>query len=83
MPGSSRRTSTALSPGRARSPAPRASPRRTGSSGPGVHAVIDALRLSTTWHYGRSRDAGMLHAVIHGCMAVATGLCKHVLVYPP
>jgi acetyl-CoA acetyltransferase len=52
-----------------------------GSSGPGVHAVIDALRLNTTWHYGGPETPGMFAAVIHGCMAVASGLCKHVLVY--
>jgi acetyl-CoA acetyltransferase len=52
-----------------------------GSSGPGVHAIIDALRLSTNWHYGGPETPGMLASVIHGCMAVATGLCRHVLVY--
>jgi acetyl-CoA acetyltransferase len=52
-----------------------------GSSGPGVHAVIDALRLHTTWHYGGPETPGMFAAVIHACMAVASGLCKHVLVY--
>ena len=52
-----------------------------GSSGPGVHAVIDALRLQTNWHYGGPETPGMFAAVIHGCMAVATGLCRHVLVY--
>ncbi len=52
-----------------------------GSSGPGVHAVIDALRLNTNWHYGGPETPGMLASVIHGCMAVATGMCRHVLVY--
>jgi acetyl-CoA acetyltransferase len=52
-----------------------------GSSGPGVHAVIDALRLNVNWHYGGPETPGMLASVIHGCMAVASGLCRHVLVY--
>jgi acetyl-CoA acetyltransferase len=52
-----------------------------GSSGPGVHAVIDALRLNTNWHYGGPETPGMLASVIQGCMAVATGMCRHVLVY--
>ena len=56
-------------------------PSSPGSSGPGVHAVIDALRLETNWYYGGPETPGMLASVIHGCMAVATGLCRHVLVY--
>jgi acetyl-CoA acetyltransferase len=52
-----------------------------GSSGPGVHAVIDALRLNTTWHYGGPETPGMFAAVINACLAVAGGLCRHVLVY--
>ena len=41
-----------------------------GSSGPGVHAVIDALRLNTNWHYGGPETPGMLgvgHPRMHGC----------------
>jgi acetyl-CoA acetyltransferase len=56
-------------------------PASPGSSGPGVHAVIDALRLQTNWHYGGPETPGMFAAVIHACMAVASGLCRHVLVY--
>jgi acetyl-CoA acetyltransferase len=52
-----------------------------GSSGPGVHAVIDALRLQTNWHYGGPETPGMFAAVLHACMAVAAGVCRHVLVY--
>lgn len=52
-----------------------------GTSGPGVHAVIDALRLSTAWHYAGPETPGAMAPVIHACMAVATGLCRHVLVY--
>ena len=56
-------------------------PAGPGSSGPGVHAVIDALRLKPAWHYGGPETPGMFAAVIHACMAVASGLCRHVLVY--
>jgi acetyl-CoA acetyltransferase len=56
-------------------------PAGPGSSGPGVHSVIDALRLDTNWHYGGPETPGMFAAVIHACMAVASGLCRHVLVY--
>jgi acetyl-CoA acetyltransferase len=56
-------------------------PSGPGSSGPGVHDVIDALRLNTNWHYAGPETPGMLAAVIHACMAVASGLCRHVLVY--
>src|SRR5579863_5712682 len=33
-----------------------------GSSGPGVHTVIDALRLKTNWHYGGPETPGMFAA---------------------
>src|SRR3954451_18702006 len=56
-------------------------PSSPGSSGPGPHAVIDALRLQPAWYYGGPETPGMFAAVIHACMAVATGMCKHVLVY--
>ena len=48
---------------------------------PVSHAVIDALRLDTNWYYGGPETPGMLAAVIQGCMAVASGMCRHVLVY--
>jgi acetyl-CoA acetyltransferase len=56
-------------------------PSSPGSSGPGPHAVIDALRLQPNWHYGGPETPGMLAPVIQACMAVASGLCRHVLVY--
>ena len=56
-------------------------PSSPGSSGPGVHAVIDALRLDTNWYAAGPETPGMLAAVIHGCLAVASGMCRHVLVY--
>ena len=56
-------------------------PSSPGSSGPGVHAVIDALRLDTNWYAAGPETPGMLAAVIQGCLAVASGMCRHVLVY--
>jgi acetyl-CoA acetyltransferase len=56
-------------------------PSGPGGSGPGPHAVIDALRLKPTWYYGGPETPGMFAAVIHACMAVATGMCRHVVVY--
>ena len=56
-------------------------PSSPGSSGPGVHDVIDALRLDPNWHYAGPETPGMLAPVIQACMVVASGLCRHVLVY--
>ena len=56
-------------------------PSGPGGSGPGPHAVIDALRLQPTWYYGGPETPGMFAAVIRACMAVATGMCRHVVVY--
>src|SRR3954453_20064476 len=53
-------------------------PSSPGSSGPGPHAVIDALRLQPTWYYGGPETPGMFAAVIHACMAVASGMSRHV-----
>jgi acetyl-CoA acetyltransferase len=52
-----------------------------GSSGPGTGEVMDALRLEPNWHYGGPESPGMFAAVIQACMAVASGVCRHVLVY--
>jgi acetyl-CoA acetyltransferase len=52
-----------------------------GSCGPGTADVIDALRLRPNWYYGGPESPGMFAAVIQACMAVAAGVCNHVLVY--
>jgi len=52
-----------------------------GSSGPGTGDVIDALRLQPNWFYGGPESPGMFAAAIQACMAVASGVCRHVLVY--
>src|SRR4051794_41222534 len=40
-------------------------PSGPGGSGPGPHAVIDALRLQPTWYYGGPGTAGKFVAVSH------------------
>src|SRR6476646_4100290 len=40
-------------------------PSSPGSSGPGPHAVIDALRLQPYWHSGAPETPVMLASVIH------------------
>src|SRR4051794_16964297 len=45
-------------------------PSSPGSSGPGPHAVIDALRLNPTWYYGGPETPGMFAAGIPPCMAL-------------
>jgi acetyl-CoA acetyltransferase len=56
-------------------------PASPGSSGPGPHAIMDALRIQPTWHYGGPETPGMFAPIIQACMAVASGLSRHVLVY--
>jgi acetyl-CoA acetyltransferase len=52
-----------------------------GFGGPGAPDVIDALGLSVDWYQGSGEGAAQLQAVVNACMAIATGLCRHVLVY--
>jgi len=52
-----------------------------GFSGPGVPQVQDALRLELAWYGAGPETSGQLGAVVNAMMAVATGLCRHVLVY--
>ncbi len=52
-----------------------------GFSGPSVPSVKDALRLRLKWHFAGPEGPAMLGSVVNACMAVATGLCRHVLVY--
>ena len=56
-------------------------PASPGFSGPSAHLMKDVMRLKLNWHYAGSETPGMLAAVIHACMAVSTGTCRHVLVY--
>jgi acetyl-CoA acetyltransferase len=53
-----------------------------GFGNPGVTAIQDALRLNLEWYVtGASEGFNVLGSFIEGCMAVATGLARHVLVY--
>lgn len=52
-----------------------------GYGGPTPQDVQDAMRLSLSWYQGAAELSGQLGAVTAGCMAVATGLARHVLVY--
>jgi acetyl-CoA acetyltransferase len=52
-----------------------------GDGGPPGAAVQDALGLRLDWHNGGSEGPAQLGAVVNACMAVATGLARHVLVY--
>jgi acetyl-CoA acetyltransferase len=52
-----------------------------GFSGPSVPSVKDALRLQLKWHFAGPEGPAMLGSVVNACMAVATGLCRHVVVY--
>lgn len=52
-----------------------------GYGGPPPAAVQDALRLELTWFSGSAELPGQSGALVQACMAVATGLARHVLVY--
>lgn len=52
-----------------------------GFSGAGVTEVHDALRLELDWFDGGPEQPGQLGAVINACMAVASGVARHVLVF--
>jgi acetyl-CoA acetyltransferase len=53
-----------------------------GFGNPGVNAIQDALRLNLDWYVtGASEGFNVLGSFIEGCMAVATGVARHVLVY--
>ena len=52
-----------------------------GFGGPGATDVIDALGLNVDWYSGSMEGAAQLQAVVNACMAIATGLARHVLVY--
>jgi acetyl-CoA acetyltransferase len=52
-----------------------------GFSGAGIPEVQDALRLELRWFDGGIEHPGQLGSVINACMAVATGLARHVLCF--
>ena len=52
-----------------------------GFSGAGISEVQDMLRLNLNWFCGGPELPGQLGAVVNACLAVATGLAKHVLCF--
>ena len=52
-----------------------------GFSGAGIPDVHDALRLQLRWFDGGIEHPGQLGSVINACLAVASGLAKHVLCF--
>ena len=52
-----------------------------GFSGAGLVEVQDALRLEVGWYTGGIEFPSQLGAVINACLAVASGLARHVLVF--
>jgi acetyl-CoA acetyltransferase len=47
----------------------------------GPNALISALGLQVDWYGGGYEGPGPLAGVINGAMAIASGLCRHVLVF--
>lgn len=56
-------------------------PGAPGFSGAGITDVQDMLRLEVDWFCGGPELPGQLGSVINACMAVATGLARHVLCF--
>jgi acetyl-CoA acetyltransferase len=52
-----------------------------GMSEGGVFAVANALGLRPTWHRSGMETPGQTGAVVDAMLAVASGLCRHVLCY--
>ena len=56
-------------------------PGAPGFSGAGISDVQDMLRLKVDWFCGGPELPGQLGSVINACMAVATGMARHVLCF--
>jgi acetyl-CoA acetyltransferase len=56
-------------------------PGAPGFTGAGIADVQDMLRLNIDWFCGGPELPGQLGAVINACMAVATGVARHVLCF--
>ena len=52
-----------------------------GFGGPSPTAVQDALGLDLNWYSGGTDGAAQLQALVNACMAIATGLARHVVIY--
>ena len=47
----------------------------------GIPAIEEALRIRPTWHNGTLETSGQLGSVMTAMLAVASGLCRHVLCF--
>jgi acetyl-CoA acetyltransferase len=56
-------------------------PGAAGFTGAGITDVHDMLRLKLNWFCGGPELPGQLGSVINACLAVATGLARHVLCF--
>ena len=61
-------------PGRVNVPPP-------GFTGPGTDEVQDALRLNLNFRLSSFDGPGQMQALVNGCLAIAGGLARHVLIY--
>lgn len=52
-----------------------------GFAGAGATQVIDALGLQVDWYLGACETSGQLGPVVAACMAVATGMARHVVCF--
>ena len=52
-----------------------------GHSEGGIYPVADALGIAPTWFCGTMETPGQSGAVVNAMLAVASGLCRHVLCY--
>ena len=52
-----------------------------GFGGAGATEVIDALGLRVNWYLGACETSGQLGPVVAACMAVATGMARHVVCF--
>ncbi|MBV8462563.1 MAG: thiolase family protein, partial [Acidimicrobiales bacterium] len=52
-----------------------------GHSEGGASPLIEALRLTPTWHNGAPETPGQIGALVAGLLAVSAGLCRHVLCF--
>jgi acetyl-CoA acetyltransferase/uncharacterized OB-fold protein len=53
----------------------------SGFSEGGVPAMIEALGIRPTWHAGGMETSGQTGSVVNAMLAVASGLCRHVLCF--